>query len=124
MALKILRISSPPSTRRNLILPISRNRCASTSLQPMATVFRQLENDHLPLLYHCTGGADRTGVFSAMLLLTLGVPEETVLADYALTTQYMKEDSAAKQKMMASAGSALSHLSAEQREVLMAADPA
>jgi protein-tyrosine phosphatase len=60
-----------------------------TSSDQYAAVFQQLKNDHLPLLYHCTGGADRTGVFSALLLLTLGVPEETVLADYALTREYL-----------------------------------
>ena len=30
-------------------------------------------------------GKDRTGVFSAVLLGVLGVPDETIVADYALT---------------------------------------
>jgi protein-tyrosine phosphatase len=88
-------------------------------------VFKQLEQDHLPLLYHCAAGKDRTGVFSAFLLLTLGVPEKTVLADYALTNKYLlaglsPEDS----KKMLARNPALSHLTPEQRNVLMAADPA
>jgi hypothetical protein len=88
-------------------------------------VFVQLREDHLPLLFHCSAGKDRTGVFSALLLLSLGVPEQTVLEDYALTTNYLKESaqSEANRKMMANSGSARSHLTAEQREVLMAADP-
>jgi protein-tyrosine phosphatase len=38
-----------------------------------------------PLLFHCTGGKDRTGAAAALLLLVLGVPEETVVEDYALS---------------------------------------
>lgn len=41
--------------------------------------------DGLPMLFRCTGGKDRTGVAAALLLLALGVPEETVLRDYHLT---------------------------------------
>lgn len=44
-----------------------------------------------PLLFHCTGGKDRTGVGAALLLLALGVPEETVLADYGLSDPYIAE---------------------------------
>lgn len=38
-----------------------------------------------PLVIHCTAGKDRTGLAVALLLLTLGVPEETVIADYTLS---------------------------------------
>ncbi|MDE1178206.1 MAG: tyrosine-protein phosphatase [Edaphobacter sp.] len=72
-----------------------------------ATLFRQVNNDHLPLLYHCTAGKDRTGIFSALLLLTLGVPEKTVLEDYALTNQYL-HDPAQIKKMTAAAATAQS----------------
>lgn len=41
--------------------------------------------DHRPLLFHCTGGKDRTGAAAALTLLVLGVPEETVVADYGLS---------------------------------------
>ncbi|MCL4804812.1 MAG: tyrosine-protein phosphatase [Anaerolineae bacterium] len=40
---------------------------------------------NLPLVIHCTAGKDRTGLAVALLLLTLGVPEETVIADYTLS---------------------------------------
>jgi len=88
-------------------------------------VFVQLEEEHLPLLYHCTAGKDRTGVFSAFLLLTLGVPEETVLTDYSLTTRYLldAQNSEANRKMMAGADPAMSRLTPEQRQILLAADP-
>jgi protein-tyrosine phosphatase len=38
-----------------------------------------------PLIIHCTAGKDRTGLAVALLLLALGVPEETVVADYTLS---------------------------------------
>ena len=41
-----------------------------------------------PLLFHCTAGKDRTGVTAMLLLSTLGVTDEDVLADYELTTHY------------------------------------
>lgn len=91
-----------------------------------AKLFTQLEEDRVPLLYHCTAGKDRTGVFSAFLLLTLGVPEKTVLEDYSLTNKYLldKPQSAAVQKMMTSTGTnTLATLTPEQRNILLAADP-
>ncbi len=42
---------------------------------------------NLPLVIHCTAGKDRTGLAVALLLLTLGVPEETVIADYTLSNR-------------------------------------
>jgi protein-tyrosine phosphatase len=41
-----------------------------------------------PVLFHCTGGKDRTGVAAALILQALGVPEETVVADYGLSDGY------------------------------------
>jgi protein-tyrosine phosphatase len=91
-----------------------------------AKLFAAMETGPLPVLYHCTAGKDRTGMFSAFLLLTLGVPEKTVLADYALTNVYLKQGGAkAIQKMEhASADSTLARMTPEDRAVLMAADPA
>lgn len=40
-----------------------------------------------PLLFHCVAGKDRTGITAAVLLGLLGVPDETILDDYELTTQ-------------------------------------
>jgi protein-tyrosine phosphatase len=97
---------------------------AFTNAPEYAKVFAQLKEDHLPLLYHCAAGKDRTGVFSALLLLALGVPEKTVLADYELTNKYLLDgmSSDASKKMLAGNPS-MAHLTPEQRQVLMAADP-
>ena len=45
--------------------------------------------DALPAVFHCTAGKDRTGLLSAILLTLLGVPEDTVVADYALSQEAM-----------------------------------
>jgi protein-tyrosine phosphatase len=72
-----------------------------------SSVFKHLEEGHLPLLYHCTAGKDRTGVFSALLHLALGVPEQTVLADYALTDIYLPPNSQFVDEMMAASATEL-----------------
>lgn len=43
------------------------------------------DSKHLPLLYHCRDGADRTGVMTALLLALLGVDRDTVIADFRLS---------------------------------------
>jgi protein-tyrosine phosphatase len=42
-----------------------------------------------PLVFHCTGGKDRAGVCASLVLLTLGVPEETVIDDHGLSNLYI-----------------------------------
>lgn len=43
--------------------------------------------DALPALVHCTAGKDRTGLVVALALRAVGVEEDTVVADYVLTSQ-------------------------------------
>lgn len=38
-----------------------------------------------PMLFHCSGGKDRTGTLSAALLELLGVGDDVIVADYALS---------------------------------------
>lgn len=50
--------------------------------------------DHLsaprafPALIHCTAGKDRTGMVIALVLGAVGVSDETIIEDYALTATY------------------------------------
>jgi len=52
---------------------------------------RLAREENLPTVVHCTAGKDRTGFASALVLLALGVPEETVFEDY-LRTNYYQQD--------------------------------
>ena len=48
-------------------------------------MFAMLRRGKVPLLVNCSAGKDRTGVAVALVLTALGVPRETILADYMLT---------------------------------------
>lgn len=66
------------------------NRQFVTEFTP---VFRQfieqvLAAEGRPVLFHCTGGKDRTGFAAAIILRLLGVPETTIMADYMLSKGY------------------------------------
>lgn len=49
------------------------------------------EPGNLGILHHCAAGKDRTGVGAALILSALGVPKETVMEDYLITNETMKE---------------------------------
>ena len=57
-------------------------------------LMRRIVDGGVPVLYHCTAGKDRTGVFTALLLTTLGASRATVMEDYLLTNQYVLTDKA------------------------------
>ncbi|WP_300381178.1 tyrosine-protein phosphatase [Henriciella sp.] len=52
-------------------------------------MFDRLAAGEIPLAFNCSAGKDRTGVGAALLLTALGVPRETVVADYALSETYV-----------------------------------
>lgn len=43
------------------------------------------------VMYHCTGGRDRTGMATALFLYILNVPQETIEADYVASNIYLKK---------------------------------
>jgi protein-tyrosine phosphatase len=43
-----------------------------------------------PAVFHCAAGKDRTGIMAALILAGLGVDEDIVVADYALTAAAME----------------------------------
>jgi protein-tyrosine phosphatase len=44
----------------------------------------------LPAVFHCAAGKDRTGLLAALVLAALGVDDETIAADYALSAAAME----------------------------------
>jgi protein-tyrosine phosphatase len=57
--------------------------------EPFRTlVDHMLDRNGTPIMIHCTGGKDRTGVIVALLLHALGVPADDVMADYELSTRF------------------------------------
>jgi protein-tyrosine phosphatase len=47
------------------------------------------DRDRLPGVFHCTAGKDRTGWAAAALLTLLGVPRETVVADFLRSNDHV-----------------------------------
>lgn len=48
-------------------------------------LFKAIQWQQTPLLFHCSAGKDRTGVAAMLILLLLGVDDETIMEDYLLT---------------------------------------
>jgi protein-tyrosine phosphatase len=71
--------------------------------KPMFDQLLMLETDKA-LLFHCTAGKDRTGIGAALILLALGVNEETILKDYELTNEYRKDGNEQYVKMLVAQG--------------------
>ena len=51
-------------------------------------LFTLLEDDDVPLLFHCSAGKDRSGVAAMLILLALGVSPKDVVSDFALSNAY------------------------------------
>ena len=61
-------------------------------------------DDARATVFHCTGGKDRTGVVAAVLLRTLGVDDETIVEDYAVSEKYLAPFVEASRALMESEG--------------------
>lgn len=63
------------------------DRCAPV----FAGIFQTMSEIPGCVLFHCTAGKDRTGLCAMLLLSLAGVPDETIIADYAASDAYLKE---------------------------------
>jgi protein-tyrosine phosphatase len=62
-------------------------RTFPTQLAPqIKIVFRKLLSKEGSTAYNCSAGQDRTGFTTGLILSALGVPRETIYADYVLST--------------------------------------
>ena len=57
--------------------------------QALRTLFGLLLDDSsAPLLVHCNSGKDRTGVVCAIILMSLGASDQTIVTEYMLSNAY------------------------------------
>lgn len=56
-----------------------------------AEAFRVMASAPGGVLFHCSAGKDRTGTLSAILLMLAQVPEETIVSDYLMTGECIRE---------------------------------
>lgn len=101
-------------------------------LTPQYTdMFDHLVRRETPLAMNCSAGKDRTGMGSALVLSVLGVPRQTVIADYALTQTYSPPSMYTRQVktgapmsgVSASQAKAFGGMPPEVLNVLMGSDP-
>lgn len=91
-------------------------------------MFSAIARGDVPLIVHCAAGKDRTGVAVALLLRSLGVPEQTVIEDYLLTNTSGNFEEFIRSRHQAHLGltdthSPLLSMPEEMRRVLFSADP-
>jgi protein-tyrosine phosphatase len=55
--------------------------------------------DGPPALFHCAAGKDRTGVLAALILDSVGVEREAIVADFALTNERLERIGARLRRM-------------------------
>lgn len=65
-------------------------------LENQAALFGDLirivaEAEQHPVVIHCTAGKDRTGLGAALILGAVGVADDVIIEDYALTDQYRSQ---------------------------------
>ncbi len=53
-----------------------------------AELLKRIASGHLPVLFHCSAGKDRTGVLSAILLDILGVGRAAIMEDYVISDDH------------------------------------
>jgi len=61
-----------------------------SSIQSWIDIFDIIEQGG-PVMFHCSGGKDRTGMTAVLLLSALGVDRETVIEDYTKSDIYLAD---------------------------------
>ncbi len=80
------------------------SKFADSSALDFKPLFDKLLVTNAPLLYHCTGGKDRTGYATAIILSILGVDKETIISEYLMSNYYKYEKALASMDKLRYAG--------------------
>jgi protein-tyrosine phosphatase len=72
--------------------PEFHRRLVNEAKAQYAALLREIIRQKDPLVFHCSHGIHRTGTATAILLWSLGVPWETVRADYLLSNHYRRAE--------------------------------
>ncbi|MBA4197379.1 MAG: hypothetical protein C0459_07480 [Chitinophaga sp.] len=70
------------------------------------TLFSKLltQKNNEAIVYHCTAGKDRTGIATALILYTLGVPMQKIFEDYEASNYYRQADNNRMIQMISTMG--------------------
>jgi len=88
---RLLQKSEPEDYNTENILIDNNQLYVQQFTDSFALAIREVMLEEDPVLYHCSAGKDRTGFMTAMVLLTLGVPKETVMRDYMASNYYRQK---------------------------------
>jgi protein-tyrosine phosphatase len=58
---------------------------ATSARSSIAAAFRVIAEGDYAVVFHCGAGKDRTGILAALILSSLRVPDESIVADYHLS---------------------------------------
>ncbi|MCY3578258.1 MAG: tyrosine-protein phosphatase [bacterium] len=94
------------------ILLDSYRRSTEAGIPAFTTLIRSII-DRSPVLFHCAGGKDRTGVAAAVIFSILGVDRDQIVEDYMLTNDRLTDQSSTFQLRLA-------EYPEESRDVLLA----
>jgi protein-tyrosine phosphatase len=92
VARRILKGDVEEGDFQGLMLECYRNYVLNYTSEWSSLLRNMAEPGGLPGIIHCTYGRDRTGVSVAIVLRSLGVPEETVLEDYLLSNKFWESE--------------------------------
>ncbi|GLW55351.1 tyrosine-protein phosphatase [Kitasatospora phosalacinea] len=84
-----------PQAAVDMMVLAERTMVSADSARAAYAQLLDAADDRGAVLFHCTAGKDRTGWGAAALLTALGVPQETVRADYLASNTYRAQANAA-----------------------------
>jgi protein tyrosine/serine phosphatase len=88
---------------------------ATTGRGALATALRVIAECDEAIVFHCGSGKDRTGILAALLLSALGVPDDSIGADYQLSELALAPSIAWAEANDPAMAAALANLPAEKR---------